>query len=364
AGPATVPAAEVLRDAAADAAATPEVRALALTTLTTATDPDALNRAIESFASIDLRPGVAPALDAAWRQFVGSPAHAQNVSAFRLLTSSNERARQILGYAVLLQLAAEPPAGRGARGGGGGPPAGRGRGGRGLAPAAVEAARADARAAIESAWTGPTVASLLRAIGLTEAPGYGDRIQPLLSSTDAATRDAAQFASSHSRAATGATDATLVSAVAYDDLPARLASTPGDAQLGKTLFTRQGCAACHTASPEETEKGPYLGGIGSRYSRAELVESILRPNAKVAQGFATNWFETTDGRQLQGFVTREGTLDVVIRDLTGAESTLQKNQIKARGVREGSIMPTGLVDTLTLQEFASLLAYLSATSSK
>ncbi|HET7219238.1 MAG TPA: HEAT repeat domain-containing protein, partial [Vicinamibacterales bacterium] len=96
AGPATVPASEALRDAAADAAATPEVRALALTTLTTATDPDALNRAIESFASIDLRPGLAPALDAAWRQFVGSPAHAQNVSAFRLLTSSNERARQIL----------------------------------------------------------------------------------------------------------------------------------------------------------------------------------------------------------------------------------------------------------------------------
>ena len=63
-------------------------------------------------------------------------------------------------------------------------------------------------------------------------------------------------------------------------------------------------------------------------------------------------------------MTREGTLDVAIRDLTGAETTLQKAQIKARGVREGSIMPPGLVDTLTLQELSSLLAYLSATSSK
>ena len=362
AGPATVPGASILRDAAIDPKAAPDIRALALTSLATASDANALDRTIEAFASIDVRPGLAPALDAAWRQFVGSPAHAQNVAAFRLLTSSSDRARQVLGYAVLVQLAAEPAAGRGARGGQGG--GGRGRGGRGQNQAAVESARADARAAIESAWSGSTTASLLHAIGLTEAPGYGDRIQPLLSSPDAAVRDAAQFASSHSRAATVAADATLVSAVPYDELAARVASSPGDVQLGQTLFTRQGCAACHTASPEETEKGPYLGGIGARYSRAELIESILRPNAKVAQGFATNWFETTDGRQLQGFVTREGTLDVAIRDLTGAETTLQKAQIKARGVREGSIMPPGLVDTLTLQELSSLLAYLSATSSK
>jgi putative heme-binding domain-containing protein len=361
AGPATAAAAAMLRDAAMDPKAPPDVRALALTSIATATDAGALDRTIEAFASVDVRPGLAPALDAAWRQFVGSPAHAQNVSAFRLLTSANDRARQILGYAVLLQLAAEPTAGRGARGA---PPGGRGRGGRRVRQAAAEEARTDARAAIENAWTGSTTASLLHAIGLTDAAGYGDRIQPLLSSPDAAIREAAQFASSHSRAATVAADATLVSAVPYDDLVARLASSPGDAQLGKALFTRQGCAACHTASPEETEKGPYLGGIGTRYSRAELVESILRPNAKVAQGFATNWFETSDGRQVQGFVTREGTLDVVIRDLTGAETTLQKSQIKARGVREGSIMPTGLVDTLTLQELSSLVAYLSSTSSK
>ena len=52
----------------------------------------------------------------------------------------------------------------------------------------------------------------------------------------------------------------------------------------------------------EPEKGPFLGGITTRYNRAELLEAILRPSAKVAQGFATNWFETTDNRKLEGFV--------------------------------------------------------------
>ena len=118
------------------------------------------------------------------------------------------------------------------------------------------------------------------------------------------------------------------------------------------------CAACHTASPEETEKGPDPGGIATRYSRAELIESIVRPAAKVAQGFATNFFDMADGRHLEGFVVREGGTEVVLRDLAGVETTVRKDQIKARGVREGSIMPPGLADSLTLQELASLLAYL------
>ena len=54
----------------------------------------------------------------------------------------------------------------------------------------------------------------------------------------------------------------------------------------------------------------------------------------------------------------------MIRDLAGVETTLRKDQIKSRGVREGSIMPPGLVDTLTLQELASLLAFLGSTTGK
>ena len=124
--------------------------------------------------------------------------------------------------------------------------------------------------------------------------------------------------STHSRAETVTVSAALVSTIPFEELPARVgAVTASDVQLGRTLFTRQGCAACHTASPEETEKGPYLGGIATRYSRAELLESLIRPAAKIAQGFATNFFDTTDGKHVEGFVVREGGTEVVIRDLAG-----------------------------------------------
>ncbi len=361
-GTVTPPAGDILRRAAIDRSADPQTRAIALGGLATAAGPGALERAIDGFASLDVAvPGLAAPLDSAWRQFVSSGAHAQNIATFRELTTSPEPSRQILGYAVLVQLAAEPVAlGRGARGGGGG-----GRGGRGQAAAASEAARAAARKDIEAAWQGPTVASLLRAIGATEAAGYRERIQPFVTGSTPDIRAAATFAATHSRADTNASvSAALVSTLPYEELTARVGAVTGDIALGRTLFTRQGCAACHTASPEETEKGPYLGGIATRYSRAELIESIIRPAAKIAQGFATNFFDTTDGRHLEGFVVREGGTEVVIRDLAGVETTLRKDQIKARGVREGSIMPPGLADTLTLHELSSLLAYLGATAGK
>jgi putative membrane-bound dehydrogenase-like protein len=358
-GTITPQAGDILRQAAVDPATDGQARALALTALSSATGPGALDRAIDAFASLDVSKGNVPGpLDSAWRQFVSLPSHAQQLARFTELARAGDNSKQILGYAVLLQLAAEPVAGRGGRGAGGG------RGGRGQFAAAAEAARAEARKEIEAAWQGPSVAGLLRAIGATEAAGYRERIQPFTSSATPDIRAAAEFAATHSRASTTAATAALVSTIPFEELPARVVAVTGDVELGKTLFTRQGCAACHTASPEETEKGPYLGGIATRYSRAELIESILRPGAKIAQGFATNFFDTTDGRHLEGFVVREGGTDVVIRDLAGAEMTLRKDQIKARGVREGSIMPPGLADSLTVQELASLLAYLGSTTGK
>jgi putative membrane-bound dehydrogenase-like protein len=365
AGTVTPQAGEILRQAAVDASADAQTRATALASLATATGTGALERAIEGFASLNVAAtGLSPSLDSAWRQFVSAATHAQNIATFRELTTSTDASKQILGYSVLLQIAAEPVAGaRGGRGGGGG-----GRGGRGgPSAAAIEAARAAARKDIDAAWQGPSVASLLRAIGATEAAGYRDRIQAYVTAPAPDIREAAAFASTHSLAETATVSAALVSTVSFEELPARVGAVTGpliDVQLGKTLFTRQGCAACHTASPEETEKGPYLGGITTRYSRAELIESIARPAAKIAQGFATNFFDTTDGRHFEGFVVREGGTEVVIRDLLGVETTLRKDQIKSRGVREGSIMPPGLVDTLTLQELASLLAYLGSTTGK
>ena len=45
--------------------------------------------------------------------------------------------------------------------------------------------------------------------------------------------------------------------------------------------------------------------IGKRYKPDELVESILKPSAKLAQGYETYRFATADGRVFTGFVVSE-----------------------------------------------------------
>jgi putative membrane-bound dehydrogenase-like protein len=433
AGPPTPSAGAILQAAAADSALTPTVRASAFTALAAAQGPDALGRAIDAYATLE-GPTLDPALDVVWRQFVSLPTHATNVATFRALAADSNRGRQILGYAVLLQLAADPPpvaAGRGGRGAGGGggrgaPPAagaqparggaaaaaapggapggraaqagaagrgggrgdaaaaraggaaparggGGGRGGRGrggVDPAVVEAARAEARQIIDAAFSAGPPASLVWAVGRTESVRYRDRVEPLVTTAAADVRDAAKFAASRlasaAPAATGSQPTTAagagptVSDVAYETLLDRVNAATADVALGRTLFARQACSACHTTALSEPAKGPYLGGIFARYSRAEVLESILRPSARVAQGFATAMITTKDNRQLSGFVVQEGADDVVMRDITGTETTLRKNEIASRSVAEGSIMPAGLVDSLSVQELASLLAFLES----
>ena len=369
AGPPAPPAAAILQAAALDTSLDTDLRASAFTALASAPGPESLPRAAEAFSSLTTS-AIDPPLEAVWTQFVSMPAHAANLAMWRELTASTEPSRQRLGYAVLLQLAADPPAaGRGARGGGGrAGGAGRGRGGPN--PAVLESARAEARTIIDAAWAGPSAASLVWAAGRMGATRYRDRIEAAGTSQVDAVRTAASEAIARLDAlaprpapATGAAG-PVVATVAYDELLGRLAPVTGDVALGRKLFAQQGCAACHTTSAGEPVKGPHLGGIFTRYSKAEVLESILRPAAKVAQGFATHSFTTTDKRQLSGFVVREGQDEVVIRDLTGAETTLRKNEIANRGVNEGSTMPPGLVDTLTVQELASLVTFLESTTAK
>lgn len=134
----------------------------------------------------------------------------------------------------------------------------------------------------------------------------------------------------------------------------------GRAERGQQLFTAQSCVACHTYADGQTPKGPHLVDIGKRYKRAELVESILNPNAKIAQGFDTYAFITIDGRIVNGFVVSESAEEVQIRQTNGVSVALKKADIDERIKQKLSMMPTGLANNLTPGQLADLVAYLES----
>ena len=132
-----------------------------------------------------------------------------------------------------------------------------------------------------------------------------------------------------------------------------------DPALGESLFTQQGCIACHNLTTAGPPKGPYMGQIGSIMKRDQIAESILRPNASISQGFATVLIGTTDGGALMGFVSEESATELTLRDITGHATKLVKSKIATRNEVQSSTMPTGLANALTFPEFASLVEFLA-----
>lgn len=148
--------------------------------------------------------------------------------------------------------------------------------------------------------------------------------------------------------------------MSYEDVVSQTVPISGDAKHGQRLFTRQGCVACHAVSQNEPLKGPLLLGISRRYQRRDLIESIVKPSAKIAQGFEGQLIATADGKVHTGFIVRESGEEVELRNVSGISTVLKKDEIEERTKSELSIMPVGLVDKLNVEQLASILAYLES----
>ena len=67
---------------------------------------------------------------------------------------------------------------------------------------------------------------------------------------------------------------------------------------------------------------------------------------------------TREGRELDGVIARQDASVLVLRDASGAETLLRNDQIQQMERRATSIMPEGLENAMTRDEFRDLLAFL------
>ncbi len=63
------------------------------------------------------------------------------------------------------------------------------------------------------------------------------------------------------------------------------ATSVGAGLDGPGVFAAYGCAACHNIDTPDRGVGPSLYDTGSRFSTAQIYESIMDPDAEVAEGF-------------------------------------------------------------------------------
>lgn len=144
-----------------------------------------------------------------------------------------------------------------------------------------------------------------------------------------------------------------------EDVLLAIAKLPGDPVKGKALFTSQGCFACHSINKGEQMKGPFMGQIGSIMNREQIAESILKPNASISQGFATVMITAKGDKTYMGFITQETATKVVMRNIVGEVFNIKASDILSRKEMDSSMMPAGLANSLSYEELASLVTFLS-----
>jgi putative heme-binding domain-containing protein len=74
---------------------------------------------------------------------------------------------------------------------------------------------------------------------------------------------------------------------------------------GKRLFTAAGCAGCHRVGNEGQTFGPDLTAMGDKADARHLLESLIEPNAIIAEGFSLNVVSTRDGKSYSGIFRDE-----------------------------------------------------------
>jgi len=153
-------------------------------------------------------------------------------------------------------------------------------------------------------------------------------------------------------------DPNILANIPFEKALQQTLGMKGDPEEGAKLFRQQSCVACHTYANGQQPKGPHLVDIGKRYKPNELVESILKPDAKIAQGFDTYTFVSDDGKVVTGFVVSESAETLTLRKTDGLSVELIQDDIDERVKQPTSMMPKGVVNNLTLKQLADLIAYL------
>jgi putative heme-binding domain-containing protein len=130
----------------------------------------------------------------------------------------------------------------------------------------------------------------------------------------------------------------------------------GIALRGENLFAARSCADCHQG---RSALGPDLAGVAKRFSRNDLLTAVLDPSRDVSTRYATTAIATTSGKTYTGLVIYDSVDGITLRDSMNRTIRIEADEIESRSTSSASLMPTGLLEGLTQQDWADLFAYLS-----
>ncbi len=129
-----------------------------------------------------------------------------------------------------------------------------------------------------------------------------------------------------------------------------------DLANGEKLFART-CGACHKLLGNGGNIGPDLTG-SNRANIDYLLFNILSPGEEIQDAYKMIVITTRDGRTFSGNLVSENERQITLRVVGQNDVVLNKSSIQSRETTSASMMPQGLLNTLTDMEVTDLLSYL------
>jgi putative membrane-bound dehydrogenase-like protein len=137
----------------------------------------------------------------------------------------------------------------------------------------------------------------------------------------------------------------------------------GNAGRGRRLIfdtEKSQCLKCHRIGDRGEQIGPELTGVGGRFSRIFLVESILEPSRAIAPSFETVTVALEDGRVVSGVRVAATDRTLTLADPQGQTHVLARSSITEEKTQSQSTMPEGLEQRFSPEEFLDLIEFLAS----
>ena len=142
---------------------------------------------------------------------------------------------------------------------------------------------------------------------------------------------------------------------------AHLSALKGNVTRGSKLFAekRIQCINCHRVGRTGGRIGPALDDVGKRLKPREILAAILDPSQKIDPKFAAWTALTVDGMVHSGLLVSRTEAAVTLRTVRNEDVVIPKTELDELIQQTVSLMPDRLLNDLTDQQIADLLAFLS-----
>ncbi len=131
---------------------------------------------------------------------------------------------------------------------------------------------------------------------------------------------------------------------------------------GKEAFAAAQCYVCHRFGNEGGSIGPEMTTVSTRFTRRDILESILEPSKVVSEQYQGTDFTLKDGGEVSGRIIEENEQRYIVltNPLANGRTEVRKSDVAKRTPARMSTMPEGLASVLTKTEILDMIAFIES----